>query len=320
MGADKELTPRAVFEISLNEIATRTIDLDNILGSNTVASHTMKVYNSSDTDVTSTIGEGSSESSGTLTFGINGATAGTYTIVFWITCDQETPDETAIKFPVEVVLIVTDSATEATSTAAETLVSYALITLNDLKASLNIAFSNTEYDNALVLMINEATATIESMCGGRRFAQTTHTTETHSGDGSKNLWVANPPIISVSAVTIDNETVSEATDYDDYDGYRIEPLVKGCKMPGLLYRSDGWDEGDQNIEVTYSGGYATIPYDIRRAAIMICRGWYDLYRYTETVGNYSFSFEGLILDRIKGKSLKNDISNLLAPYKIGIYG
>lgn len=312
MGADKELTPRAVFSISLNEIAVREIDLDNLLGDNTVYSHTMKIYDSDGTDVTSSIGSGSSESSGTLTFGINGALAGTYTIVFWITCDQETPNTADIKFPVEVVLIVESSATTATSTASETLVSYALLTLNDLKASLQIAFSTTTYDTSLALMVNEATGMIEKKCH-RRFKQTTYTTETYDGTGTKQLWIRNPPIISITLITVDNETISEATDYDDYDGYRIEPQVNGHKMEGMLYLSNGWDKGEQNVEVTYSGGYTTIPDDIRRAAVMMIREWYNMYRNTqgfksESIGKYSYSYDAL------PDSVQKSIDDYLAPY------
>ena len=310
--SDKELTPRAVFSISLDEIAVRTIDLDNLLGDNTVASHTMKVYDSDGTDVTSTIGEESDESSGTLTFGVNGATAGTYTIVFIITCDQETPSETAITFPVEVVLVVGSSAKTATSTAAETLVSYALLTLNDLKASLQIAFSTTTYDTGLALMINDATARIEKICQ-RRFKQTTYTTETYDGTGTPQLWIRNPPIISVDLITVDNETISLATDYDDYDGYRIEPQINGHKMYGMLYLSNGWDAGEQNVEITYSGGYTTIPDDIRRAAVMMIREWYNMFKNTEgykseSIKNYSYSFDTL------PDTVKKAIDDCLAPY------
>jgi len=309
MSADLELTPRSVFAISKDQLAVRTIALANILGSNTVSTCAMAIYNSSGTAVTANFSKGSSVSSTTLTFGVKGYAEGTYTIVFSIVCNETTPDGNAITFPVEVVLEVVDTATSATSTSSETLVSYSLVSLNNVKASINIPFNTSTYDTAIVLMINDATAFIEKYCQ-RRFKSAAYTTETHSGDDKKGLWVFNPPIISVSAITIDNTAQAQATDYDDNDGYWIEPVLNGSKMYGMIYRQDGWDKGEQNIEVTYVGGYATIPYDVRRAAILVIREWYDQFKNKEGYNPGKYMYRD---DFISEKVMKQ-IDILLQPY------
>lgn len=75
------------------------------LGTKTVASYTYEVYNSSDVDVTSTFGGGSSISSGVITFGIKATTAGKYTLIFIVTCNEMLPDTvTPYEFYVELTL------------------------------------------------------------------------------------------------------------------------------------------------------------------------------------------------------------------------
>ena len=70
------------------------LDVTPELGAKTVASYTYKIYNSSDVEVTSTFGGGSSISSGVLTFGIKAISTGKYTLKFIVTCDDLLPDGT----------------------------------------------------------------------------------------------------------------------------------------------------------------------------------------------------------------------------------
>ena len=78
----------------------------NELYGNTVDSHTYKIYDSSDTDVTSTFGGGSSELSGIITFGLKAIISGKYTLQFIITCAEMLPDSVT-KYEFYVTLSVT---------------------------------------------------------------------------------------------------------------------------------------------------------------------------------------------------------------------
>lgn len=68
------------------------LDTTKELGTKTVASYTYKIYNSSDVEVTSTFGGGSSIASGIITFGIKAVSVGKYTLIFIITCNETLPD------------------------------------------------------------------------------------------------------------------------------------------------------------------------------------------------------------------------------------
>lgn len=316
---DIELTPRAVFSITKDRVTQRTLDLTDILGTNTVKSHTMTIYDSSDVDVTSNFGKSSSEASGIITFGIKGHATGTYTIKFVVTCDQTAPDGTTdLVFTADLILEVTDTPTSTDAATAEQVASYALVSLSELKIAVQIALDTTTYDTALVQMINDVTDDIEKECEGRRFKSASYTSERYSGTGQKELFLRNFPITAVSSVTIDGETVNAASDYNDYSKYWIEPIIDGHKLYGVLYREDKWDRGDQNVVVSYTGGYTAIPGRLRRAAMLACKSLYNLYRNTEgkkseSIGKYSYSID--MLDT----KIQDKIDDLIAPFKVWSY-
>src|SRR4030042_2507927 len=188
--------------------------------------------------------------------------------------------------------------TNGTVVSAEALESYALTTLNSAKRFIGLSLSESTYDTLLNQLINRVTDMLEKRCDGRRFYTTTYTNERYDGNGRAKLFLRNYPIVSVGALTMDNEAVSEATDYDDYDGYWIEPCIKSIKLIGCLYRVDKWDKGWQNIKITYTAGYATIPNDLKLACEIAVREFYNLRKNedgkkSETIGNYSYSFEDM---------------------------
>jgi len=302
---DVELSPRAVLNLTADRITQRTLDLTEILGTNTVASHTMKIYNSSGTDVTSNIGKGSTESSGIITFGIYGYAVGSYVIVFSIVCNEKTPDGTALKFTADINLEVTSTPKTTAAATAEVVCAHALVTLPELKIALGIALDTTTYDIALTHIINDVTDEIERICNGRRFASTAYTGERYNGNNEKFLFLRNYPIISVSSVTMDDETVTAASAYTDYDKYWIEPILNGSKYEGVLFLENKWNKGDRNIVISYTGGYATIPGKLRRAAISLAKEYYHMLRNatglkSESIGDYSYTMD-LMNDKVISK-------------------
>lgn len=194
--------------------------------------------------------------------------------------------------------MATTKTSTGTAASGETLVSHALTTLAKAKDICDIATATTTYDTFLTKMINSATSAIENICGKRRFKSTTYTNERYDGNGADKLYLRHYPIISVSALTIDNESQSEATDYDDYDGHWIEPVIQGVKLEGCLYRVDKWNFGWQNVKITYTAGYATIPYDLDLACQLTVRGFYNIKKNSEskkseTIGRYSYTIDTL---------------------------
>lgn len=84
-----------------------SVDMVDHLNGDTVASHTYKVYDSEDVDVTANFGGDSSESSGVLTLGLIAYATGTYTLRVVITCVELLPDgSTPRTYPFELVVTI----------------------------------------------------------------------------------------------------------------------------------------------------------------------------------------------------------------------
>ena len=312
--ADFEITPLSKFSLGEGENVNKTLDITGPLNSNTIATVTMVIKNNLGVVVTTDYGLGTSHASGIITFGIKGDAAGTgFTILFTVVCNENAPDgSTAITYKFELGFDVTDTDYVLTAATAEEIYSYALTTLNHTKITLGISLSTHTDDALLIHLINNVTTHIETYCS-RRFASTVYTSERYDGNSCDKIFLRQYPIISVSALTLNNQTVSEATDYDDYDGYWIEPVVKGIKLTGCLYRVDKWDIGWQNIKISYTAGFATIPSDLDMACQLVIRSLYNLYinsggKKSESIGKYSYTYEDL------SPAVREEISKVLNNY------
>jgi hypothetical protein len=90
-----EISPRKELDgMVVGEEYAYELDVTKELGTKTVDTYTYKIYDSSDVEVTTTFGGGSSISSGVITFGIKAASTGKYTLIFIVTCDDLLPDNT----------------------------------------------------------------------------------------------------------------------------------------------------------------------------------------------------------------------------------
>lgn len=133
-----------------------------------------------------------------------------------------------------------------------------LTTLRRVKVELNLALTETTYDELLGNLIAEASEAVESHCH-REFARAV-VTESVGGSGRLRLVASRTPLVSVSSVVFDDSTVG-STDYSIEDA-----------DAGFLYREMGWywtvpaDAYDlvpkwsasmtvPDYVVTYAGGY-----------------------------------------------------------------
>lgn len=87
-----KISPRdAVDDMVLGEDYAFRLNLNETLKTNTVASYTFKIYDSSGEEAPTLNGD-SSISEGYITFGIKAVLTGKYTIIFIITCNELLPD------------------------------------------------------------------------------------------------------------------------------------------------------------------------------------------------------------------------------------
>lgn len=121
-------------------------------------------------------------------------------------------------------------------------------TVDDVVQLLQVDISEYEAYQSCLRAIKEATEVIKNYCQ-QEIERVSETITIDCAGGSK-IYL---PELPVSAVTKVIEDEVELTANDDYK----------LGQHGILYRVDGyWPAGIQNVVITYTHGYVTIPDDI----------------------------------------------------------
>jgi hypothetical protein len=138
-----------------------------------------------------------------------------------------------------------------------------LVSLSDVKDSMNIAQSDTSLDTELRGYIATATHIIEHEVGAcsRRTV-----TDTFKGTWTQpSLVLRTQPVISITSVTEKGVTLDGTADY------QLTPfgtLIRTIGGGGTLYER-GWWYGINDVTVTYVAGRAIIPANILEAAMRL---------------------------------------------------
>lgn len=159
-------------------------------------------------------------------------------------------------------------------------------------------------DDLIIMMIMAATDFIEGqlvgvdeMDGGycnRRFKSTLYTSALYSGNGFRDLLIRQYPVTDIDTIVIDDTTEfpSGASTLAELDFYIDRDTV------GNIINTNVWPCGDpQNVALTYTAGFTTVPYDLQLAAIaLVSLRWNskgtEAYK-SEKIGNYSYTLKDL---------------------------
>lgn len=124
----------------------------------------------------------------------------------------------------------------------------------------------------LGLLVAAASEAIENYTGRRWVSESIRETFRGSGQGVMRLLLARAPVVTITAVSVDGESLNLATE------------VECATDAGILYRLDldqrvQW--GGRTVVVEYVGGYtppgasgANMPAVLQRVAAKIVAGWY----------------------------------------------
>ena len=135
-----------------------------------------------------------------------------------------------------------------------------LITLDDARASLGWAATNTANNSDLERYIEAATPVIENITGPLIVRQLSF-----AFNGGVEQIVLPVPFTSVVSVT---ENGSAVTDY-------VADADKGIITAGTTTAPDVFEPGVDNIVVTVSVGSATVPANVKLAARELVRFWWQ---------------------------------------------
>ncbi len=141
-----------------------------------------------------------------------------------------------------------------------------LCALADVKTYLGITETTT--DAVLTALIANASTLIESYCN-RVFLTATYT-ETRNGGGGPKLLLLNAPITAVSSVTVEGYAVPAAPDAIS-PGYLFDQQVLYIRPGGNPCE---FNRGIQNVTVSYTAGFATVPPDVNQACVELIASKY----------------------------------------------
>ena len=145
----------------------------------------------------------------------------------------------------------------------------AIITASEYKTHRGI--SGTDYDAILAVIIPSKQAWLERQCG-RAFDEVTYTDLAHDGSGSPDLWLKHWPASSVTAVKLlASDGTTSTVDSSSYRFVNSEFLHRDSgseaawepRTPFGDYKGSVFPEGDGNVLVSFTGGYATMPDDLK---------------------------------------------------------
>lgn len=216
------------------------------------------------------------DSSG-VNFWVTAVTAGFYTIVI-IATRSDGGKNVALGY------VTVTAAAKPTTLAANALISVA-----DLARLVGDDVSTSLAE----MVINSVSQEFENEVGCDLF-NATYTAELNNGNGKSFLFLPHWPITDIDAVTENDVTLTEDTDfYADYAN-------------GILWKMDGgkWTAGHGTVAATYDAGYAAVPADISLACAKQCaveyqkakqKGWNETSRSVEG-GSVSLIEPGLLPD------------------------
>jgi hypothetical protein len=170
------------------------------------------------------------------------------------------------------------------------------------------------------ILAPSVTALVDRFCQ-RTFAQAAHI-EFHDGTGTTCVSVKHPPIEPTTPAPILNvdpdraflaATEVAASKYVIRNGRRLQLLPQSTVAARLFVDSTVFPRGVQNVKITYTGGFATIPIEVKLAALE----WaVVIFNRRRAAGLATFSVGSGGTVTLKADPLPKDTKKLLASYRI----
>lgn len=140
-----------------------------------------------------------------------------------------------------------------------------LVGLDDVRSYLDIDDSDS---NDLLGYLMQGISAMFNAATGRELLAADHV-EYRTGDGTGTIYVRNPPINSTS------ETIDVRVDADRNfpESTKISDIWIDGSI-GHVVRINGAFERTRPVRIEYNGGYESVPYDLRMAALtMVTIAW-----------------------------------------------
>lgn len=159
----------------------------------------------------------------------------------------------------------------------------ALITTAEYKAAAG--YTGSGYDSRIAIAIGVVERFVRAYCGRDRAAGFEEATWTEylDGDGGETIKLREWPVSSITSVKFRESATAFGT-AEASSSYYVDPSTDNR---GLVFRAGGlgsweveartacWPKGRRNIEVVYTGGYSTVPDDLKNACYELVSAWFN---------------------------------------------
>ena len=150
-------------------------------------------------------------------------------------------------------------------------------------------------------LVSAASAFIEQNLN-RTFAVTQYS-ETRNGHGEQFVTFSDYPVTSVQSVVIDGVVIPPARDSLS-PGYRFDATR-------LVLQGYRFNRGRLNVQLAYTAGYPTIPYEIEQACIELVAA---KYKGRDRIGVSSKTINGEVISFTRS-DLTEDLKSVLRAYQ-----
>lgn len=149
------------------------------------------------------------------------------------------------------------------------LLATAIVSLVEAKQQLRLP--NDDRNWIVERIVNAATDYLEAKVD-RPIVVRAIADELRDGDGSNELALVKCPIASVTAVSTLTSVTPEVWEAVNLSTY--PPVVIGPGRSRFLFRALSIPCGQQNVRVSYTAGYSTVPSDLKEAALQAVKALY----------------------------------------------
>jgi len=162
-----------------------------------------------------------------------------------------------------------------------------LTTRANVKRALGVPDAVTQHDAYIDILLEVADKTCISYCGMAALTQTTVTEEAYDipTTWENEFTLRNFPVTAVTAVLVGGTTLTT-------DSWFFEERSGTIKLKNY---GTFFEQGRQQVEVSYTYGYATVPADLAYAATLICISHFNKGRHagitSEAMGSYRYSID-----------------------------
>ena len=216
------------------------------------------------------------------------------------------------------VTVTTAGGTSATSNADLFAYMSGLFTVAEARAFDKGQMDSDSFSDAQVVAKEaEIRELFERVCGVN-FIPTVHTDEYHNGDGSRWLMLEWPMPTAISAVSVRTDLTWTALTAGEL--LQLQANVSGS----VYWINYFWWPGAQNVKVTYTAGYSSVPNLVKRAALQVAA--YEMPTSNLSPAAQSYDLDGVSLSFMRADGFNNnwhtlpDVAKVLRLYSYGLMG